>query len=470
MCVLKLFMLRTVLRVVEPPMAWQRTATGLLTLRPAGQAFARGGRTAFYSAALDDATAGVVDTVAPQAGLLQGPSPAQLDLDDGAALPGSVTPLPGSGTPPPSGAAAGLLPTRLALELRRLARRSCGGAVGQSDDEMAGSEEGLAGLGLCGTKTRPPSPGSVSSMSDRSDADVVALGAQLVLEAGLGAPKAYTKPYPNPAEGGGGRRLRGALARSVADVLALYDAVPLPRGDAGALDAHIARLVAAHGLEDPVYVVDLGMVSRLWAAWAAAMPRVAPFYAVKCNDDEALLALLAVLGAGFDCASEAEVDRVLALGVPPGRIVYANACKRPRDIRHAAARGVDLTTFDTPSELAKLAAWHPRTRALLRLRADDPAARCQLGNKYGAERGDVPALLAAAAALGVEVAGVSFHVGSGATNPAAFSEAIALAAEAFAAGAAAGHIGAPTCTSQHAPFPMLACSQSSIIPLSSALA
>jgi len=100
-----------------------------------------------------------------------------------------------------------------------------------------------------------------------------------------------------------------------------------------------------------------------------------------------------VLGAGFDCASEAEVDRVLALGVPPGRIVYANACKRPRDIRHAAARGVGLTTFDTVSELRKLAAWHPRTRALLRLRADDPAARCQLGNKYGAAPGDVTALL-----------------------------------------------------------------------------
>ena len=92
-------------------------------------------------------------------------------------------------------------------------------------------------------------------------------------------------------------------------------------------------------------------------------------------------------------ASEAEVDRVLALGVAPERIVYANACKRPRDIRHAAARRVDLTTFDTVSELRKLAAGHPRTRALLRLRADDPAARCQLGNKYGAEPADVAPLL-----------------------------------------------------------------------------
>ena len=54
---------------------------------------------------------------------------------------------------------------------------------------------------------------------------------------------------------------------------------------------------------------------------------------------------------------------------------------------------MNLTIFDTASELAKLARWHPATRALLRIRADDPAARCQLGNKYGADPSDVPALL-----------------------------------------------------------------------------
>ena len=342
--------------LLEWPMAWQHAATGLLTLRSAGQAFARGGRTAFYSAALDAAAAGVVDTIAPQAGLLQAPpTPAQLDADDAAALLGSGTPPPGSGTPPPGGG-PGLLPSRLALELRRLARRSCGGAVGQSDDEMAGSEEGLAGLGLR-RQDAPAEPGLRVQHERPQRRRCGRAGRAAGAGGGAGEPlsptPAPTLTLPSAAAAG---RLRGALARSVADVLALYDAVPLARGDPGALDAHIGRLVAAHGLEDPVYVVDLGMVSRLWAAWAAAMPRVAPFYAVKCNDDEALLALLAVLGAGFDCASEAEVDRVLALGVPPERIVYANACKRPRDIRHAAARGVDLTTFDTPCELAKLAA------------------------------------------------------------------------------------------------------------------
>lgn len=87
------------------------------------------------------------------------------------------------------------------------------------------------------------------------------------------------------------------------------------------------------------------------------MPRVHPCYAVKCNPDEGLLAVLAALGAGFDCASEAEVAQVLALGVAPERVVYAHPCKPPKQIRWAAQHGVNLTTFDTESELAKVRRW-----------------------------------------------------------------------------------------------------------------
>ena len=131
------------------------------------------------------------------------------------------------------------------------------------------------------------------------------------------------------------------------------------------------QTVQEQAVEDPLYLLDLGAVRRLYQAWVDYMPRVHPFYAVKCNTDPAMVSLLAALGAGFDCASEWEADTVLGLGVPPERIVFANACKRPCDIRFAAAKGLKLTTFDTESELHKLARWHPSTEALLRIRADD---------------------------------------------------------------------------------------------------
>ncbi len=86
--------------------------------------------------------------------------------------------------------------------------------------------------------------------------------------------------------------------------------------------------------------------------------------------------------------------------------------------------GVDYTTFDTISELHKIAAQHPGFKCVLRIRADDPDARVPLGLKYGADMADGPELLRTAKQLGLNVVGVSFHVGSACQNLAAFSDAI----------------------------------------------
>ena len=105
-----------------------------------------------------------------------------------------------------------------------------------------------------------------------------------------------------------------------------------------------------------------------------------------------------------------QMETVLSLGVPADRIILANCCKRPRDLRMAAASKVDLTTFDTASELKKMARMHPGAMGVLRIRADDPGARCPLGNKYGAEPEQVADLLQVSFSGGKEVAGLLFTV------------------------------------------------------------
>ncbi|GMH41891.1 hypothetical protein BSKO_09801 [Bryopsis sp. KO-2023] len=197
------------------------------------------------------------------------------------------------------------------------------------------------------------------------------------------------------------------------------------------VDSYIRSLVKSRDMEDTFYVFDLSLVRRLFTAWMDMMPRVKPFYAVKCNPDAAMITLLSSLGSGFDCASEEEVQLLLSLGVSPERIIFASACKRPRDIRAAKATGVNLTTFDTKSELQKLKRHYPECNLVLRIRADDPDARCPLGNKYGAEIEEVEGLLTLAKELEMGVIGISFHVGSGGTKAAAFTEAIRLARTCF---------------------------------------
>ena len=108
-----------------------------------------------------------------------------------------------------------------------------------------------------------------------------------------------------------------------------------------------------HGLQDAFYVLDLGLLIQLFQQWDKALPRVKPFYAVKCSPDPALLSTLAELGTGFDCASKAEIAQVLSLGVPTDRILFANPCKMQAHVKYAASVGVNTMTFDSEMEVCK---------------------------------------------------------------------------------------------------------------------
>lgn len=95
--------------------------------------------------------------------------------------------------------------------------------------------------------------------------------------------------------------------------------------------------------------------------------------------------------------------------------------------RYAAEHGVEVTTFDCVSELHKIAAGYPSFKCVLRIRCDDASAKINLGLKYGADMCDVPMLLSLARELGLQVVGVSFHVGSGCQNVGIYADAIAAA-------------------------------------------
>lgn len=56
--------------------------------------------------------------------------------------------------------------------------------------------------------------------------------------------------------------------------------------------------------KDAFYVADLGDILKKHLRWLKALPRVTPFYAVKCNDSKAIVKTLAAVGTGFDCASK----------------------------------------------------------------------------------------------------------------------------------------------------------------------
>lgn len=91
-----------------------------------------------------------------------------------------------------------------------------------------------------------------------------------------------------PDDGSAGTRTPSPRpdASQLYQALAAMDAVVVPEN---AVDVFAAGVIQRLELEDSFYVYDLGALARLHQAWTAAMPRVTPFYAVKCNTDAGLL-------------------------------------------------------------------------------------------------------------------------------------------------------------------------------------
>eukprot|EP01031_Cornospumella_fuschlensis_P036569 gene36569-44361_t len=171
-------------------------------------------------------------------------------------------------------------------------------------------------------------------------------------------------------------------------------------------------------------VTNLASIVRQLNQWKDELPMVEPFYAVKCNPDPRILRLMASMGLNFDCATMGEIDLVLhGLGEELNfsqtkaarSIVYANPAKMQHMIEYAVNHGVRMTVFDGEDELEKIAhtAGHEHLQLLLRLTTDDKASVCQFSKKFGCPVDDAPNLLAVAKRLNLNVAGVSFHVGSG---------------------------------------------------------
>ena len=182
--------------------------------------------------------------------------------------------------------------------------------------------------------------------------------------------------------------------------------------------------IRAGNMKDAFYVCNVDDIFHKHENWTLKMPNITPYYAVKCNTNPIVLETLAAFDIGFDCASKAEIDIMLNIGVNPNKIIYANPCKSRSYIEHSKNVGVKKMTFDNADELLKIKETFPDAELVLRLKVDDSGSKCPLGSKFGARMERVEELLVIAKSLSLSVIGVSFHVGSGCSSAAAYKPAI----------------------------------------------
>src|SRR5690606_18582816 len=147
-------------------------------------------------------------------------------------------------------------------------------------------------------------------------------------------------------------------------------------------------------------------------------------YAITPLRHAAVVLCLRDEGAYFDLATTGEVELVKAQGIAPSRCIHTHPIKRDSDIRDALRYGVTTFVADNPDELRKFVRFRKRAEVLLRVSFRSPSAVCDLSKKFGCEPGAVLGLIEQARRLGVRVRGLSFHVGSQATDPAKYVEAV----------------------------------------------
>lgn len=183
------------------------------------------------------------------------------------------------------------------------------------------------------------------------------------------------------------------------------------------LDFEVVRQAAAQKYTRPFLILDTAIVREKLRRFRAAMPRVRPHFAVKANPDRRVVKILAQEGAGFEIASPAELDILLDLGVPAAEVFYSNPVKARAAVSYAAAKGMQWFVVDSVDELLRIHAVKSDARLYLRIATPNIGADWPLSGKFGVGAGETREIIAAAASLKADLAGVTFHAGSQCRNP-----------------------------------------------------
>ena len=211
----------------------------------------------------------------------------------------------------------------------------------------------------------------------------------------------------------------------------------------GALFAEEVDLTALAGkVGTPFYVYSAATLRRhvrvMRDAFAGQPTLIA--YAMKALSNQAVLTLLAKEGAGADVVSGGELERAIAAGIVPAKIVFSGVGKTVAEMRRGLSLGIKCFNLESEPELERLNAIAGSMGTIapvsVRINPDVDAethAKISTGkseNKFGIPHERARAVYARIAELpNVRAVGVDMHIGSQITNMAPFDSAFALLAD-----------------------------------------
>ncbi|MFH4368170.1 diaminopimelate decarboxylase [Vibrio diabolicus] len=198
-------------------------------------------------------------------------------------------------------------------------------------------------------------------------------------------------------------------------------------GQLWAEDVPLQALAEQYGT--PLYVYSRATLERHWKAFDSAVGQHPHLvcYAVKANSNLGVLNALARLGSGFDIVSGGELERVIAAGGDPKKVVFSGVGKTPAEMKRALELGIKCFNVESEPELERLnkVAGELGVIAPISLRINpDVDAKTHpyistglRDNKFGIAFDRAPDVYKFAQSLpNLNVQGIDCHIGSQLTN------------------------------------------------------
>ena len=159
-------------------------------------------------------------------------------------------------------------------------------------------------------------------------------------------------------------------------------------------------------------------------------------FAVKANSNLGVLNTLSKLGCGADVVSEGEIRLAMAAGIKPSDIVFSGVGKTASEMAYALDQNIFQFNVESEPELDLLndVALSKNTKARIAVRVNpdvDPRTHAKIStgqkeSKFGiAMPNALPVYRYASSLRGIDVQGVSVHIGSQLTNLEPFAQAFA---------------------------------------------
>ncbi|MUK76673.1 diaminopimelate decarboxylase [Aliivibrio fischeri] len=186
----------------------------------------------------------------------------------------------------------------------------------------------------------------------------------------------------------------------------------------------------------PLYVYSRATLERHWKAFDNSVgnhPHLV-CYAVKANSNIGVLNALARLGSGFDIVSQGELERVVAAGGDPTKVVFSGVGKTADEMRRALELKIKCFNVESEPELERLNAVAAEMGVIapisLRINPDVDAKTHPYistglrDNKFGIAFDRAPEVYKFAQSLpNLDVQGIDCHIGSQLTDIAPFIDA-----------------------------------------------